>query len=248
MTDQTFREIQLSGKQLVFAFMASVVVLVAAFLLGVSVGRGVRQTVPPGTDVVANDPPAPTTLPPPTETKPGDLTYHDKLQGQTPAKPGEQPAPPVTDPPANTAANGSKPVAPPPVSTAPPSSTAPPASAAPPPTANPAPNPVTTKKPETPAQPPQTVPAPQTAANTAKPPAAPPAKGGYVLQMGLYRSRENAQNQVADLKKSGYPATLTPRNGAYYVFVGPYSERAEAERMQARLLREKGTKPLISSR
>ena len=58
MTDQTFREIQLSGKQLVFAFMASVVVLVAAFLLGVSVGRGVRQSVPPGTDVVANDPPA----------------------------------------------------------------------------------------------------------------------------------------------------------------------------------------------
>ena len=42
MTDQGFREIQLSGKQLVFLFMASVVLAVVVFLLGVSVGRGVR--------------------------------------------------------------------------------------------------------------------------------------------------------------------------------------------------------------
>src|SRR6186997_1649593 len=138
MTDQTFREIQLSGKQLVFAFMASVVVLVAAFLLGVSVGRGVRQTVPPGTDVVANDPPAPTTLPPPTEPKPGDLTYHDKLQGQTPAKPGEQPPPPVTEPAPNATANGSKPAAGAPTTNPPPASTTPPAPVATPPATTPA--------------------------------------------------------------------------------------------------------------
>ena len=35
MTDQPFREIQLSGKQLFFLFMASVVFMVAVFLLGV---------------------------------------------------------------------------------------------------------------------------------------------------------------------------------------------------------------------
>ena len=233
MTDQTFREIQLSGKQLVFAFMASVVVLVAAFLLGVSVGRGVRQTVPPGTDVVANDPPAPTTLPPPTETKPGDLTYHDKLQGQTPAKPGEQPTPPVTEPPANTAANGSKPVAPPPASTTPPAPVATP----------PATTPATTAKPEPPA------PSPQTAANTAKPPAPPPARGGYVLQVGQFKSRDNANALAADLKKNGYPAIIaTATTGLFAVRVGPYGDRAEAERIQAKLLRERGSKPLIQPR
>ena len=46
MTPQTpddgFREIQLSGKQLVFLFMAATVVSVVLFLCGVLVGRGVR--------------------------------------------------------------------------------------------------------------------------------------------------------------------------------------------------------------
>jgi len=234
MTDQTFREIQLSGKQLVFAFMASVVVLVAAFLLGVSVGRGVRETVPPGTDVVANDPPAPATMPPPTETKTGDLTYHDKLQGQSAAKPGEQPPPPVAEP--TAAANGSKPVAPPPSSTTPP-----PAPVVTPPAANPG----TTAKPEPPQAP------PQTAANTAKPaPEKPaPAKGGYVLQVGLFKSRENAQRSAANLKKAGYPTMITTSaTGAFAVRVGPYADRAEAERMQAKLQRETGDKPLIQPR
>ena len=40
--DDGFREIQLSGKQLVFLFMAVTVVLVVTFLTGVLVGRGVR--------------------------------------------------------------------------------------------------------------------------------------------------------------------------------------------------------------
>ena len=43
MSDQGFREIQLSGKQLVFLFMATVVVAVTVFLLGVSVGRGASR-------------------------------------------------------------------------------------------------------------------------------------------------------------------------------------------------------------
>ena len=40
--DETFRELQLSGKQLVFLFMAVTVVSVVIFLCGVLVGRGVR--------------------------------------------------------------------------------------------------------------------------------------------------------------------------------------------------------------
>ncbi|HEX5215747.1 MAG TPA: SPOR domain-containing protein, partial [Vicinamibacterales bacterium] len=94
---------------------------------------------------------------------------------------------------------------------------------------------------------------PQTAANTAKPAAAAekpaPAKGGYVLQVGLYKSRENAQRSAASLKKAGYPAMIaTSASGAFSVRVGPYADRAEAERMQAKLLRETGDKPLIQSR
>ena len=41
--DDGFHEIQLSGKQLVFLFMATTVVSVVIFLCGVLVGRGVRR-------------------------------------------------------------------------------------------------------------------------------------------------------------------------------------------------------------
>jgi hypothetical protein len=41
--DDGFHEIQLSGKQLVFLFMATTVVSVVIFLCGVLVGRGVRS-------------------------------------------------------------------------------------------------------------------------------------------------------------------------------------------------------------
>ena len=44
-TDDGFHEIQLSGKQLVFLFMATTVVSVVIFLCGVLVGRGVRGEV-----------------------------------------------------------------------------------------------------------------------------------------------------------------------------------------------------------
>ena len=46
-SDDTFREIQLNGKQLFFLFMAVVVVSVVIFLCGVLVGRGVRAEVTP---------------------------------------------------------------------------------------------------------------------------------------------------------------------------------------------------------
>ena len=41
--DDGFHEIQLSGKQLVFLFMATTVVSVVIFLCGVIVGRRVRR-------------------------------------------------------------------------------------------------------------------------------------------------------------------------------------------------------------
>ena len=42
--DDSFREIQLSGKALVFLFMAVVVIAVGIFLMGLLVGRGVLAT------------------------------------------------------------------------------------------------------------------------------------------------------------------------------------------------------------
>src|SRR5690606_39749425 len=79
MAEPQFREIQLSGKQLVFLFMTAVVLAVAVFLLGVSVGRGTRT---PGDAVVEQTaevvPPA--DLPPPTEITPADLQYYDALK------------------------------------------------------------------------------------------------------------------------------------------------------------------------
>lgn len=94
--DDGFHEIQLSGKQLVFLFMAATFVSVVIFLCGVFVGRGVRVargeepretaavTSPaPATQAAATDagPPAAEPPPPPPET-PDQLSYHKRLQGQ----------------------------------------------------------------------------------------------------------------------------------------------------------------------
>jgi cell division protein FtsN len=90
MSEHGYREIQLTGKQLVFLFMASVVLAVAIFLLGVSVGRGVRATSqtpvePAGAQAAALDPAA--GMPPETKLTPSDLSYHTKLQGQPEPQP-----------------------------------------------------------------------------------------------------------------------------------------------------------------
>jgi DedD protein len=101
MSDQGYREIQLTGKQLVFFFMASVVLAVAIFLLGVSVGRGVRGAQPAVEPTASAETleDAPAAMPPPTELRPTDQRYHTELQGQRDG------APPVA------AASETKPVA-----------------------------------------------------------------------------------------------------------------------------------------
>jgi cell division septation protein DedD len=88
-----FHEIQLSGKQLVFLFMATTVVSVVIFLCGVLVGRGVRAerggedlaTVAaapaPVAEPQAAEIPAPAPEPPPPAAEP--LTAHERLQQKT---------------------------------------------------------------------------------------------------------------------------------------------------------------------
>jgi cell division septation protein DedD len=53
-----FHEIQLSGKQIVFLFMATTVVIVSIFLCGVMVGRGVRAAQTDDADIIAAAGPA----------------------------------------------------------------------------------------------------------------------------------------------------------------------------------------------
>ena len=132
MSDQGYREIQLTGKQLVFFFMASVVLAVAIFLLGVSVGRGVRGAQPPIEPTASAEAleDAPATMPPPTELRPADQRYHTELQGQRDTAPpaaaagGTKAASAPAVPPPSDAAAPSRAAAPAPATQAPPPASA----------------------------------------------------------------------------------------------------------------------------
>jgi cell division septation protein DedD len=109
-SDDTFREIQLNGKQLFFLFMAVVVVSVVIFLCGVLVGRGVRAEVAP-IEAVATPAPAGTTADAVAPTPPSgtprtaneDLSYPNRLaSGAAPVeklRAAETPARAATPPP-----------------------------------------------------------------------------------------------------------------------------------------------------
>jgi DedD protein len=111
MSEEGFHEIQLSGKQLVFLFMATTVVSVVIFLLGVVVGRRVpaemliadatgttlEAVAPDGTPVAADVPPAAGEAPPPVPQEADQFSYHERLQQSAPA-PVEETAPAVPEP------------------------------------------------------------------------------------------------------------------------------------------------------
>jgi DedD protein len=91
--DEAFREIQLSGKQLVFVFMAGVVIAVVIFLIGVQVGRGVlaQRGLPDAVDASAENTAEPP--PPPATSQPANapvtagekLSYAERLAAPEPA-------------------------------------------------------------------------------------------------------------------------------------------------------------------
>jgi DedD protein len=216
MADQNVREIQLGGKQLVFLFMASVVLAVAIFLLGISVGRGVGTPAPETTtDVPVATPPPSGEMPPPTVTSSADLGFHDKLQDQTAPKaqapPPDEPAKPA---PTDTT---SVPVTPRPAPSA----------------ASPAPQAASggTAAPPPPPAPPS---------SSSKPAVAGARAGtGWFVQVAAFKSRENADRQVSQLKAKGYSAIVQADPGSLFrVRIGPFSERAEANATAERLRRE----------
>src|SRR5688500_18093513 len=125
MADDAFHELQLSGKQLVFLFMAATVVATVIFLSGVMVGRGVRDqrgeiaaTETDSDPTAANAPPLPAPVGGSSGTSAAtreSLTYPDRLAADAPspevlkepevvpapvsekpaARPPEKPAPPA---------------------------------------------------------------------------------------------------------------------------------------------------------
>jgi cell division protein FtsN len=233
MSEQNFREIQLTGKQLVFLFMASIVLAVAVFLLGVSVGRGVGQNAGlvesadeagPLADAVVPEP-----LPETTQMSARDRSYVDQLQ----AAPSEPP-PAVTEP--DAAAGVPEPPPAPPASTA-----TTPAPAASTPAMTPPDRIAAAATPSrTSAQ------APDRAAPAAAPPSsAASANGQWFVQVDAFRVRENADRRVAQLKDRGLAGFVTANGPLFHVRVGPYPQRAEAERTANRL-RQDGLKPIVT--
>jgi cell division septation protein DedD len=107
-SDESFREIQLNGKQLVFLGMASTVVLVVIFLCGVLVGRGVRAQRAAGDPLSASAEPSAGAPEPavavstPTTNGPAgneQLSYPGRLASNDPTPERlKQPAPPASKP------------------------------------------------------------------------------------------------------------------------------------------------------
>jgi cell division septation protein DedD len=242
MSDQSFHEIQLSGKQLVFFFMCAVVLTVVVFLFGVSVGREVRGTGVgvQAASVTAPASPAPgdasttaaATPPPATQPAPNELSYAEALGGggDDPSKVAP-PQPAAEEPPAAAPAKAAASVNPP---ATPPAVTAP---------AKTAPE----KAPEkvTPAAPP---PAPPKATPKATP-APVSTLAGWAVQVGAYNASNVASKEVTVLQGKGYPAFVftesdTTPGPRYKVRVGPYSEKADADRILKNLTKE-GYKPLL---
>jgi cell division septation protein DedD len=239
--DDAFHEIQLNGKQLVFLFMVTTVVLAVAFLSGVFVGRGVRleraaALTEPGaagpvttpdvmalreaTPVAGSDP---TAAPPPAFD---DLSYFNRLEKQgTPEealKPATGKAPPV--PAATERVEKSRDV--------PAGRKQEPAATAPPP---PAPK----------------VSAPSLPAPSVDKSLAEPAGSGFALQISALNERAPAELIAKRLSAKGYAAyVMAPAAGAparmYRVRIGKFKTRRDAEAIAAKVEKEEQIKPWIT--
>jgi cell division septation protein DedD len=229
--DDGFHEIQLSGKQLVFLFMATTVVSIVIFLCGVLVGRGVqhaRGTVAEAAGLETSAPAAveDDTAIAPTSDKPTPVTglsYPANLTGETPpATPVEPGAADdvgqVTSQDARAAAEPSSPPAAPKEAPAP----------APAPKASPEAN-----EPAAPSNAP-----------------APAEDGGFTVQVTALKNRPEADAIAQRLQARGYKAyVVAPAAGGqviYKVRVGMNMQRQEADKVMRRLQNDEKFKPWIT--
>ena len=237
MSDESLREFQLNGKQLVFLFMASTIVAVVIFLCGVMVGRGVSaaqvaavanstvETGDPTADALPDPTPAAPAAPPAdiAPDAPGDepsVSYPDMLTGDkrtpdiSPPKPAATPT-----------------VAPSRVAEATPA----PAAAAPAPSRR-APEPVT------PAVVKASTPSPAPARQLdVEPPGT-----GFVVQVAATPRRSEADAIAGRLQNKGYSAFITTTGRLFRVRVGKFKERAEANTVAKRLETQERFKPWVT--
>lgn len=232
--DDGFHEIQLSGKQLVFLFMATTVVSIVIFLCGVLVGRGVQHARGTVSDVAsgeagaddsttaaaADESAAALTADKPTAVE--GLTYAGNLQSATP-------------PPAEVRAGAADDLRQP----------SGPAAAEPAPPAAAAPRESPTPRQEVAAVAPPSPPSPP-----AQPAAAASGDGGFTVQVTALKNRSEADVIANRLQGRGYKAyVVAPTAGGqviYKVRVGMDMQRAEAEKVMRRLQSEEKFKPWIT--
>ena len=228
--DDGFHEIQLSGKQLVFLFMATTVVSVVIFLCGVLVGRGVRGEIVNAaattSPAAASGPTASVAATPPSEAPPPDnLTYKDRLESEkAPAETliakADTPSAPVSAP----------------------------VVAPPRPVDVPAPPPAVTavKQPET--KQPDTEKTPQGTTGASE--ATAKKSGIWAVQVVALTDQAAANAVVQRLTSKGYPAFLvrpqpTSPVQNYKVQIGKFEDRSQAEQVAGRLKREEQFQPWI---
>jgi cell division protein FtsN len=221
MADESFREIQLSGKQLIALFMAAAVVLIVTFLSGVLVGRGVRSQQEPAIAADAAqapggavDPTAPATPPKPAP----------QAEPQAPAPQPSTPPPQADEVPAPLARGEAKPAQTAVVAVVP-------AGAGP----NAKPADVKPKEPP---------------ATAAAPAAGEPAGNGFYLKVVAYRDKTQADKMAGRLSGKGYGAWVAPVAGKgatlYSVRVGKFPTRNDADVVKRRLEQEEQLKPSIA--
>ena len=105
-----------------------------------------------------------------------------------------------------------------------------------------APSPPATSPPPVTMSPPAVTQAPTPRAEVPKPsPATPAEPGSFVVQLGSFGSRDNADRLVRDMTGKGFAAFVAPiKSGGrelYRVRVGPTRDRAQAEALAAQLRR-----------
>jgi len=228
--DDGFHEIQLSGKQLVFLFMATTVVSVVIFLCGVLVGRGVRAEALKAADRV-------------TPVSSGGPSVASSATTATPP-------PPVVEPPAGTAPSvnrrlESEKAVPEVIRARAAVPSEPVQDARPTP-----PAPAVAKAEPSPAKAAPPAPPPVAPAATEAPQAGTPQPGVWAVQVVALTDPGAATAVVRRLKGKGYPAFLVPPpSGAavrnYKVQVGRFEQRSEAELVAGRLKQEEQFQPWI---
>jgi cell division septation protein DedD len=220
--------------------MALATGLIMSFLAGIMVGRGVDDRSPEAAPrpaqeerVVAEEK---SRVAPPTPTS---LTYAQRLEGEKTEEALEKPRPQTSPAVAGAVrsaaadAKAGKP-SPRPERAAGTEAGSPAAKASPAPPVEKSPEPAGRTA------------SPAPAAGSAAPPALAPT--GFAIQVGAFRDKAAADSIVARLKGKGFGAfAVAPAapDGLYNVRVGPFVQRADAERAQAKLRDEEKLKPFI---